>query len=242
MADKIKRTDHSLMNASHLKEEGLALAADALRSGRFNDLPDFIRHHLESCQECRMAVMELHAATRSEHGEWNEPPPFFSNRKQQNAHRRRSVTMFWFKVAAAILVLLLAGWVLLNKVWMSDSSPTLVDQTENTENLQPRDAFAPDPMMESLMELRFRGQAIQVTSPLKQDVNKAGKPISFNWNQEIPEPLQFTLQNNAGRIIARMQVYTNQLQMQSLTAGRYYWKLERKTELLYLGSFVVMPS
>lgn len=230
---------HNLMNCSHLMDEGLALAADALRSDRFEELPDGVQDHLGECQECRMAVMEIYQAIEASGDSYAEElPPYFVSKKESRERKKYVNGGIWMKVAAAILLLLIP----FASIYWNNAAKHI--QTFGyflaSEMMIPQhDPFKPDPLMEPMANMVFRGSNVEILSPLLRDELKAGQPIIFQWINKIPEPVRFSLQDNTGKMIAHIHVYRENLKISSLAPGRYYWKLEVGKELLYLGSFIV---
>ena len=98
--------------------------------------------------------------------------------------------------------------------------------------------FAPYPELESLVQTVSRSQSVTVRSPGIED--SVAEIIVFDWDTEAAGPITLRIISNIGRDVRAFSNQTSPVKLSlSLKPGLYYWKLEDRNDLLYVGKFFV---
>jgi hypothetical protein len=252
----IMTTSHLFTVHHHLADEGIALYVDALRLERAAELPDDIRIHVEGCEACQQQIVESHELMKAIPADRSLRHPFFDGQVREPAVRYTP-----YRIAAVLAgAALLAGvyYTIANRGDGSDgttterrteqSSPPVQAEplTDTAPNEPPKrmdsapllaDNFIPSPNLEDLVGTEFRSTTVDVLSPLNGDT--VVPPIRFAW-EHAPESITIKILTNRERTVISETVKGNAYTVRKKFApGLYYWKLETKTELAYVGKFFV---
>jgi len=99
--------------------------------------------------------------------------------------------------------------------------------------------FEPLPMFEEMLSANMRSSAVAISTPHAGQKVKSGN-IRFEWQGDEPGPFYVKIVSNRGREIASLKTERPGVTAtQKLPPGLYYWKLETKEDLLYLGKFLI---
>jgi hypothetical protein len=248
---------------NHLNDEELALYVDGLKLRRTEDLPRGLLEHVEGCLQCKRAILEISALVPTEPYPQGEPHPFFDSIVKQK--RPGWDPGMSFRVAAA-LVLLLAGaaaiYLLSPRWWTSnvkgnqianhgpDSASTRSQHqgfgdapgTPLAQRTSSPDPFLPSPVFESLAGQTVRSGGMEVLRPRLGDT--IAGPQHFQW-RGVAGDERFRIEiltNRGGRFLSSEVRGGSYTLRERLAPGLYYWKLEQKGELLYVGKFMVLSS
>lgn len=248
---------------NHLTDEELALYVDGLKLRRTGDLPRELLEHVEGCFQCKRAILEISALVPPAPYQQGEPHPFFDSIKKPK--RPGWDPGMLFRVAAA-LVLLLAGaaaiYLLSPRWWTSNvkgsqianhgpdsastrSRPQGFDDARGTllaQKTSPSDPFLPSPAFEGLAGQIVRSGGIEVLRPRLGDT--IAGPQHFQWKGVGgDERCKIEILTNRGGRFLSTEVRGGSFTLRERIApGLYYWKLEQKGELLYVGKFIVLSS
>jgi hypothetical protein len=100
------------------------------------------------------------------------------------------------------------------------------------------DNFTVSPDLENLVNAHSRALSIQVLSPLNEENFK--ERILFQWKADADDRLTLKILSNKEKTLQTVSVRGSRYVFsQKIPPGLYYWKLESKDELLYLGKFLV---
>jgi hypothetical protein len=100
------------------------------------------------------------------------------------------------------------------------------------------DNFTISPNLENLVNAHSRSFSIQVLSPL--DGENFNEKVLFQWKADADDRLTLKILSNKEKTLETISVRGSQYVFsQKIPPGLYYWKLESKEELLYLGKFLV---
>lgn len=213
---------------------------------------DAFEEHLSGCQQCRKILEETEAVI--ENICRLETQKIFNN-KQKEIHKNTFVSRnyFFMKIAAGLLLIIgVAGLYLLlrnqsgiTKKVIADKDKTDTIKTEyspkkeinrplpkeniNKPTLMLAENYKPDPFYENLAENVYRGDDIQILSPVTDTL--LGIPV-FKWDYGSADSLTLLVINNKGvKLLNRKIGKTYRLPIK-LAPGLYYWQLQTESETL----------
>ncbi len=248
------------MKDQHLSENEIAQAAEFLLDNRYSKLDEDIRKHLKECNDCASEVEFMFAMINGEK-RVGKPLPvikilsyvvaasvvvalfvIFSpnstpdDSQQQNMIAKTEestvVDSAQFFTNQGTDTIDNATYVLVEK------EPVIIDKS-NDDIL-----YAEAAELEKLVE-RFnsanRGGDITVLS--EQVINiELGKPVKLTWKNNDQVELQVELFNNKGKLINNYSTVYNNIVIDNLENGLYYWKLINEDfDLLYCGKIIIKP-
>ncbi len=242
--------------SKHLTEEAIALYVDALKLKATDRLPQEVREHVSGCRQCKQAILEL---------EWLVDDRQYANIRSHPTlgkvgERRKFLTVY--RVAASIIVVAglgTAAYLLgvvgggrigeqplpsagkVEKAVQPETSNALIQQELRGPERQKEAIaanFAPSANLEGVVGGALRSEEVVVTSPKIGEV--VGEKIAFRWTTGIKPPYTVKILNNREGEEKVVSVRTSAYDLQNEFAdGLYYWKLEARGELLYVGKFLV---
>jgi hypothetical protein len=235
-------------SADHLNDEGVGLYVDALKLNRFQDLPEDIRTHVAACKSCKKRILELSDSLRQVPYPQNEKHPFLDREPRVS----RGSFSSYYRFAAGIALIIgassfLAYMFIRHTAEMHDrpsSQVTSLDSVtdRNQHKYQDSAAFASNftecANLEGLMGSSFRSGDIRILTPM---VGQAmSDTLLFWWQTDAPPPFVLRIINNREDTILKFTLKgMSYLLKRKLTPGLYYWKLESRDELLYVGKILV---
>jgi hypothetical protein len=97
------------------------------------------------------------------------------------------------------------------------------------------------PIFENLVASNYRSSDVDVISPILNQKFTAKQAIVFKFKGDLTIPVAVFIYNNKGERISNTEnISINSFTLDlKLTPGLYYWKLEKKDNLLYVGKFFV---
>jgi hypothetical protein len=231
---------------SHLTEEAVALYVDALKLNTVGQVPEIIRDHVSECAQCKTDVEELFLLLEDEKYELNGQHPFF---RLQPGLAKKGITLAYRIAAVFLLAVGVYGVfhlyrhkldenagknVAQNASKVPESSDTSV--TKKSEKFL-ADNFAELPSLEDLVRAQYRSIAIEIEAPALGE--EVGKSITFKWAHVPGKGLILRIIDNAGKDVHSVRTAKNGYVFKgTLKPGLYYWKLESKDELLFVGKFL----
>lgn len=247
------RINNFFTNEAHLTDEAIGLYVDALRFDKVYHLPSVILSHVVDCRECKMEIIEIFSLLQNSDFGSTEAHPFL-NGKTAVGEKEFSIA---FRVAAVIIIGISVGLVayyfrmLLEEHTLYRGSIGTTEYVERgTQDIVPSDSlvvknqelfadnFAVSPNLENLVNAHSRSLSIQVLSPLNGENFR--KRVLFQWKADADGWLTLKVLSNKERTLHTISVRGSRYVFsQKFPAGLYYWKLENKDELLYLGKFLV---
>ncbi len=114
------------------------------------------------------------------------------------------------------------------------------EEKESKPNFQAalHNRFAVNPNLESMTGTQMRGTGFEVISPANNEALEL--PIHFAWKTSLDSPLTIKIVNNRNKTLYSYSVQGTSLAMNdALSVGLYYWKLESRNELVYVGKFFI---
>ncbi len=197
----------------HLKDMGIAAAADGLRTGDEHSLPIEIQDHFTKCNVCKTEVVDLCMLI-------NHLEKDLDNSQSEDLHHSKRWNVYW--PWAAILI---AG-IIIGSIYFG----TIPGKTEFR--------YHTNAELEMLIGDTYRGDHIKIISP---STNQAiTSPVYFKWKTDVRPPFELKLFNNSGDLIYRDSVTVYSLSVKkTLKPGLYYWQIDDKNDLLFTGKFIV---
>ena len=238
---------------AHLSEEGIALYVDALRFEKVYTLPSAILSHVANCRDCKMEIMEVYSVPQVGETGRIEEHPFFSGKTSRSA-REFSIA---FRAAAVLVIGISAGLVfyyftllfeerdiarhsIVAREYIEKGKQVLVPgsgMSTRTEQSLP-DNFSISINLENLINSQSRSLSTYVISPVNGESLK--DTIAFRWKADINDPITLKILTNKEETVESVIVrHSPYFFTRKISPGLYYWKLESKDELLYLGKFRV---
>jgi hypothetical protein len=239
----------------HLNEEELAFYVEALRLRRMEALPSDVLEHVQSCMECKKAIMEISSLVPDEVYSKGGGHPFFDRHSIVERLREDSATIL--RVAAGIVLVVATGTILYFTTFRNlatdtdrshadatqfDTVPGKIKNRSGDDNSFLADArsFMPYPVLEGLASEKLRSATYRPLRPANGDT--IGQNQTFSWeDKDSGSPCEFVILNNQGQETLRTTVRgTSYLLTQRLPEGLYYWKLEQAGELIFVRKFFVV--
>ncbi len=105
-------------------------------------------------------------------------------------------------------------------------------------NRGPAPRYRINPTLENMIGSQYRSSGVQIASPQ----NNASFPgqITFAWTRTGQTPQTLKILDNQNKLKFQYDLTGDSLEFnETLKPGLYYWKLENKQDLLYIGKFFV---
>lgn len=239
-------------NDMHLNEEAVALYIDALKLNKVDLLPDDLLEHISVCLECKKAIMEILPFVENQRSVAEDSHPFFGKRIR-SMEKKFSII---YRIAAVIIIgisisllfyvfrLLRNGEVTMhdsekiaNTIGQEQKGNTLTEKVERGDVVAVN-SFAISHNLEDLVNAELRSPSVTILTPANNSIPKG--PILFSWQRGEAGPLTLKILSNTEKILYSSKTEKSRLLLkEKLHPGLYYWKLESKDELLYVGKFLV---
>jgi len=130
-----------------------------------------------------------------------------------------------------------AGHPAVNEKGETKETPTQKNGKTSHSKLPPA-GFRVNPNLENMIGSQSRSAVVRVRSP-RNNSNPDGD-ILFAWEETHYKPLQLKILNNKNEALFEYRIENNRIVFnEKLAPGLYYWKLESKTDLLYVGKFFI---
>lgn len=238
---------------SHLSDEGIALCVDAMMMEKTYQLPGSLILHVADCAQCKKDVIETYMLVESQEYHAKEGHPYFI----KTVINREKRFLIWYRVAAAIVVVISVGVIAylvlsINQKrealeraqieWSATAAneranTTSRDSAEKLPSLLAED-FPTSPNLENLVNTQLRSRGVRVFSPRIGAL--VDRHVKFEWEEDGGEAVKIEILSNKERVIHAVRVKGSPHNFdRQLEPGLYYWKLEGKSELLYVGKFIV---
>ncbi len=237
----------------HLNDEGVALYVDALKLNTLEQLPAAIRDHVADCHECKKDITGLFTLIDDvDYGNVRSHPLF---NLDQGSDSRVPLLLKLAAVVAGVASLATLAYylgpfrqgetsrqtsqsVLTRGVDSVQKGPSTDTQFAMAAKEEFATNFNADPDLEDLVNGRSRSAELNVMSPTNGSV--LGPDALFIWKGAGRESLTLRIMNNKGdSVFAESGPPPRFVLRQRLSPGLYYWKIESKSELLYVGKFLV---
>lgn len=102
----------------------------------------------------------------------------------------------------------------------------------------PAEKYRVNPNLENMIGSRLRGRSFEVLEP--PDNKVVTLPVRFQWKRPFSKPHTLKIVNNNSKVIYKFRVTGTAFDFEGkLEPGLYYWKLESKNELFYVGKFLI---
>ncbi|NUN69595.1 MAG: hypothetical protein HUU02_07770 [Bacteroidetes bacterium] len=230
----------------HLNDHGIALAADAVTLDRFGSLPADIGDHLETCDRCKQAVLDVAEITIAtgvripdHHPTLDAPAPVI--------HRFPRLR---YGIAALLLMGITGGasfYYIQNRTTpapllsVREPAPTVETEHGNGQGTSapapPEDRFTPSPNLDDLIGTSFRSSTLEIISPKNGAMVSA--PVTFLWTDQTETLKLKILTNKEVTILTAIVKNGRYTTAKKFEPGLYYWKLESDDELAAIGTFTI---
>ena len=238
-------------NDAHLNEEALALYVDALELNKVHLLPDVILLHVNECVECKSEIAEVLALVDKQEYRLKEKHPYLADKTGLLVTR----IMRSYRIAAVLLVGISLGIFFYFLRLTNDNRGVVNIQpgSEQVVNLQSQkgqakgqaiqqnsmaDNFSESANLEDLVNSTSRSASFVVIGPKNGVV--MNKQITFEWRTQEVESITLKILSNKETVLRSFKLGGSKfLFAGKLNPGLYYWKVESKDELLYVGKFFV---
>ncbi len=102
----------------------------------------------------------------------------------------------------------------------------------------PPPGYRVNPNLENMIGSQSRSAVVQVHSP--RNNSYPTKDILFSWDETRQKSLHLKILNNKNEALFEYRIEKSSVVFkEKLPPGLYYWKLESKTDLLYVGKFFI---
>lgn len=231
---------------SHFSEEEIAMCADAINDGIYDQLPENFRKHLSVCEQCASEVLMVADIAFN----------FNINEQQQKSGRlRRWIIAASISSAAAVLIFAIYTLSLpdsnmtSNKAMIVQSDTlaktsviedSLIQVNENEPSKKLIASLEPNEKLEKLYQNHqesYRTNSIQIITK-----GEVAYPAidSLKWVNKTNDKLTVEFFNNRDREIKSIETSSSSVKIPKLGTGIYYWKLINEDyDLLYVGKIMV---
>ncbi len=238
---------------THLSDEALALYVDALILNKAYLLPGALLGHVGGCQKCKSEIVEALSLVEDRAYSAKGSHPYLG-RKAESTPARFSL---FYRIAAVFLIGISIGMFFYFFRSMKDDHTAVTSSTRSMQIVDPEirksptkeadevnqqkniaDNFSESPNLENLVNSASRSESPLVVSP-KNNAD-VGREILFEWKVQEVGSVSLTILSNREEVLKAVTLNKSKLLFSGkLNPGLYYWKLERKDELLYVGKFFV---
>lgn len=245
------RINNFFTDKAHLSDEAMALYVDALRIDEVDNLPTAILSHVADCLECKMQIVEIFSLIHDPETSVSKPNPSLD---EKNGNQEFSIA---FRIAAVLVLGISIGLVSYYFRMLTQEHTRLDSSIATRENFYKgehdlvssdslvfnkqeffADNFSASPNLENLVNANSRSLSIQVESPLNGE--KLKDKILFRWKVIGDDPVVLKILSNKEKTLQTVTVRGSRYEFfRKMPPGLYYWKLENRDELLYLGKFLV---
>jgi len=262
----MKQMKDNHFNGGHIGDPEVAFYVDALLREELAPLPEEVLDHVEACPECKDKILDLFLFLKNP--DTAEAPPrgeivAMPAREPARFYWRKAAA------AVFIVALMLTAYFLVFKNGFfggiglpgvgDDNAPQQVTQARDDSGSDPsakeaavkkedaavkenRYRTPPNYLVNSNLEIMIGSQSrsadVQIKSP-RNNVYLEGH-ILFSWEETGLKPLHLKILNNSNEALFEYEVDENRLEFkEKLSPGLYYWKLESKNDLLYVGKFFI---
>ncbi len=257
-----KKNIHIDDDLKHLNTEGVSLYVDAILYKRQSELPEEVLNHVEGCEQCKIAIIEVYELLKGDKNISQQKHPFFKSRKAVKS----LYTFFKFTAAAAVLVFIAIYFT--NRI--NDQKDKTIKAGIDTKKTPVKDIFIfPDNLnidtikinpdsgtekliavnyakslvLESFIETGLRSEDLEILYPLNGAKFKLNQPINFKWKTESRDKIVieiFYYKNKTDIKLLEKAAQNKELTISNnLKEGLYYWKFISDDELIYVGKFIV---
>jgi hypothetical protein len=254
-----------LSSPAHLSQEAAALYVDALLRQDLSSLSEETRSHVESCPACKDSILDIYGflSAADEQAPAAVLPDFIRAAEAKPPLRlvplylRRAAAVFFFLTLFLSLYFLLyrggdftpgdvetgppAGeQVSVEEGVKADPAGVDVQRAQGDSRPVVEEGFRVNPNLEAMIDGKFRSVAVQVISPRNRETY--GRDIVFSWKNFKKKPLTLKILNNRSRLLFQYDLEAGENRFdfkEKLKPGLYYWKLECRQDLLYVGNFYI---
>ncbi|MEN8153815.1 MAG: hypothetical protein ABFR75_07305 [Acidobacteriota bacterium] len=254
-------------NNGHLNDHFTALTLDYLNDTKNNILPEEIMLHIEICSKCKDKVLDLFSTSlHKDSGVMDQEKLLklssenLHESKRKNKYFLRSVAaLFFLSIFSALYILVINNnsnfFNITREKREKPADQTKIVQPEIYKKLSstkkveikkvPRRSetghkinFSNNPNLELMVNSIHRGGMIHIISPeFKLMENKR---IIFRWENHIDKKLHLKILNNRNETLHILNTANSSAEFNGkLEPGLYYWKLEDKENLYYVGKFMI---
>jgi len=250
----MKQPDNYFSDDAHVSEETLALYVDALSLNKIYLLPAAVLEHVSDCEECKLEIVEVLSLVEDRACHAIDPHPYLGKKAKLTASRFSVM----YRIAAVILVGIgLSVFFYLFRS-MRDDRNVFISSSKVTEAVHPEtekgraakkeveesrqrvfaDNFSESPNLENLVSSASRSVSTFRASPKNGAI--VNQQILFEWKTPEVESVTVNILSNKEKLLKSIRLKKSQfLFTGTLDPGLYYWKVENKDELLYVGKFLV---
>ena len=237
---------------AHLNEETLALYVDALKLHKVYLLPGAVLGHVDDCQKCKSDILEALPFVVERVDSVREPHPYFC----QNANSMPARFSLPYRIAAIFFVGIGIGILFYLFRYMREGQGIKTDSIQSVQVIRPEfrkspakdskvnhsrifaDNFSESPNLENLVNSASRSELPLIVSPKNNAV--VSQKILFEWKMQEVGLVSVTILSNREEVLKNIRLKQSKFLFSvKLNPGLYYWKLQRKDELLYVGEFFV---
>ncbi len=237
---------------AHLSEEELAIYVDALKLNKVDSLPDAVLRHVSDCTECKSEIVEVSSLIDEEYRRIDTRP--YLTRKAKLKVAEFSIT---YRIAAVLLIGISLSVIFFLFRLMNPDRGGLNVSPGSMQTVRPEtgkgpatgkrgmgqqgilaDNFSESPNLEDYVNSASRSASSIVLSPNNGAV--VHRQIRFEWKPQGVGPVTVKILSNKEKVLKSVKLVGSKfLFTEKLKPGLYYWKLESKDELLYVGKILV---
>ncbi len=248
-----------------MSEEAAAHCVDALLRQDLSSLSKETRSHVEDCPACKDRILDIYGflSAADDQAPQAALPDFIRAAEAKRPIRlvphylRRAAAVFFFlTLFLSIYFLLYKGGnftpsdietgppageqVSVEKGAKGDRREVETQPQQRDTRPVVRESFRVNPNLEAMIDGKFRSIAVQVISP--RNYESYGRNIVFSWKNFKKKPLTLKILNNRSLTLFQYDLPAGESRFdfkEELKPGLYYWKLECRQDLLYVGNFYV---
>ncbi len=238
---------------AHISDEAVALYVDALILNKVYSLPGAVLGHVDDCEKCKSEIVEALSLVEERAFSAKEPHPYLGKKAESTAAR----FSLFYRIAAVFLIGISIGILFYLFRSMKNDRSAITDSMLSMQISHPEirknptkegaqvnqqkifaDNFSESPNLENLVNSASRSESPVVVSP-KNNAD-VGREILFEWKVQEGGSVSLTILSNREEVLKAITLNKSKFFFSGkLDRGLYYWKLEHKEELLYVGKFFV---
>jgi hypothetical protein len=264
MVDKMSKKQAN----NHLDDKATALYVDAISRNQQSELPEDYLVHVQECTLCKDKILDLSIFLRNPDRPSASLFSEFSQSQREkrpwlNYRRVAAIFIVSALIIGAYLLVFKDAAIIKNRALLplkdnmnqetiqrkgevveagTNQQKHTVDisKTKTKKNLKKvfAENYRVNPNLENMIGSKYRSADVEILSPHNNAYIKG--EILFSWKRISHSPLTLKIINNKNEEFFDHLIKENKyLLKRRLSPGLYYWKLENKNDLLYIGKFFV---
>lgn len=251
----------------HLNDEAVALYAEAINSDDFDSIPEILLLHVEDCLICKKKIITISQIISKDIID-NKDLQIDENEKKIRQLPLLKIIkvaavilvigiggLAYYSLKTSKKSNISEGPSLANDTILvatqAKNDPILTKTRPEDVDINTKNSSAPNnklasnmeesELFESLIASSLRSGEIKIIAPLMNQHYTEQDTIHFEFKKSATSALKIKIYNNKGeKVYEKENITVDKCKINAkLSPGLYYWKLEKKDDLIHIGKFVI---